>query len=120
MAAYEQQGALFSLPDGSWSVYPHDRRLVFRNGQSALELHGWMALAALIALRHCLLGVVVGVALPAGYHEWDLLAARLGPVRAWMHTLADLDEAELPPVPPQIDDGLGDQPPLTHAFGGPA
>jgi|KBSMisStandDraft_5_1062788.scaffolds.fasta_scaffold1819826_1 hypothetical protein len=136
MVQYEQQGALFSLGDGSWSVFSEDRRLVFRNGESVLEipvqgplrwardgeelsftealaaapsdLHGWMSLAAVIALRQCLAGVHVGVSLPPGYQEWQMLAGRVGPMCAWMHTLSLLEDVEVPPVPPDVDDGLGD------------
>jgi hypothetical protein len=134
MATYEHSEVLHSLADGSWSVCVNERRLVFLNGGSAVEvpieaplrwcqdgvdltfdraletvpeeLHGWMALAAIIALRHCLAGIVTGVALPAGYHEWPVLASRAQPVCQWMHVLARLDGIDVPPMPHGLDDGL--------------
>jgi hypothetical protein len=136
MAAYEHRDVLHSLEDGSWSVCRAEDRLVFRNGASAMEipvegplrwsrdgvdmtfasaletvpkeLHGWMSLAATIALRHCLGGLMTGVALPAGYHEWPLLAARAEPICAWMHVLARLDGIEVPAMPEGVDDGVSD------------
>jgi hypothetical protein len=136
MTAYEHSEVLYSLEDESWSVCRDDRRLVFRNGDSALEvpvegplrwrrddvditfdtalatvppeLHGWMVLAATVALRHCLSGIVTAVALPMGYHEWPRLAARAEPVCAWMHVLGRLDGIQVPPLPDGIDDGLSE------------
>jgi hypothetical protein len=133
-ATYEHSEVLHSLADGSWSVCVNERRLVFLNGGSAVEvpvdaplrwcqdgadltfdraleavpeeLHGWMALAAIIALRHCLAGIVTGVALPAGYHEWPRMAARVEPVCEWMHVLARLDGIDVPRLPDGLDDGL--------------
>jgi hypothetical protein len=134
MPVYEHREILETCDDGSWCVCVSDRRLVFLNGASAVEvpvegplrwcqdgvdmtferalgtvpaeLHGWMTLAAIIALRHCLAGVLTGVALPAGYHEWSRLAARAEPICAWMHALANLDGVDPPPLPGGIDDGL--------------
>jgi hypothetical protein len=134
MALYEDVQVLHRCADGIWSVCATERRLVFLNGASAIEipvegplrwcrdgadmtferaletvpeeLHGWMTHAAIIALRHCLAGIVTGVALPAGYHEWPRLAARAEPVCDWMHVLARLDAVEAPPLPDGIDDGL--------------
>ena len=37
-----------------------------------------------------------------------MLAGRVGPMCAWMHTLSLLEDVEVPPVPPDVDDGLGD------------
>ena len=48
------------------------------------------------------------VYLPPGYQEWQMLAGRVGPMCAWMHTLSLLEDVEVPPVPPDVDDGLGD------------
>jgi hypothetical protein len=137
MAQQEQLGALFSLEDGSWSVWSQNRRLVFRNGHSALEipvqgplrwardgkdlsfaealaavpaeLHGWMSLAGLIALRECMSGLFAGVALPAGYQEWQVLTARADAACAWMQVLCELEDAQVPSLPPDLDDGLGDE-----------
>jgi hypothetical protein len=134
MALSEHSELLHRCADGSWSVCASDRRLIFLNGASAMEipvdgplrwcrdgadmtferaletvpreLHGWMSLAAVIALRHCLTGIVSGVALPVGYHEWPRLAARAEPACAWMHVLASLDGVDAPPLPDGIDDGL--------------
>jgi hypothetical protein len=72
------------------------------------ELHGWMTLASVIALRHCLSGIVTAVALPAGYHEWSGLVARVEPICDWMHTLGDLDGIDVPPLPEGVDDGLSE------------
>jgi hypothetical protein len=137
MAVYEHLDVLHSTADGSWSVCRADRRLVFVNGASALEvpvegplrwrlddvdmsfdralettpseLHGWMTLAAVIALRHCLSGIVTAVALPAGYPAWSGLLGRAEPVCEWMQTLERLDGVFVPPPPEGIDDGLADQ-----------
>jgi hypothetical protein len=134
MAVYEPHEVIQRCSDGSWSVCAHERRLVFLNGDSAVEvpvegplrwclngvdmpfdraletvpaeLHGWMTQAAVIALRHCLSGIALGVALPVGYHEWPMLAARAEPVCAWMHALAAMDGIEPPSLPDGIDDGL--------------
>jgi|SRR5215210_5687683 len=134
MAVYEPHEVLHRCADGSWKACAHERRLVFLNSSSVAEvpvggplrwcldgtdmsferaletlpeeLHGWMALAAIIALRHCVDGIATGVALPAGYHEWGRLAARAEPVCAWMHVLARLDGIEMPPLPGSVDDGV--------------
>ena len=121
--------------DGWW-VSSHEGRLRFHHGSSAIEvavdaplrwtrdgaavsfedalgivpeaLHGWMALAALIGLRHCLGGLATGVALPAGYQEWPWMAQRAAPLQGWMQGLARLDGADVPEPPAGIDDGLAD------------
>jgi hypothetical protein len=126
--------ALCAPTDGWWAC-AHEGRIVIRNGRSSLAvavdgplrwqrdgedlsfddalgavpeaLHGWMALAALIGLRHCLGGLSTGVALPGGYHEWRPLARRAAPLSAWMQSLARLDAIDIPEVPPEVDDGLG-------------
>lgn len=136
MAEHLHPDALHSAADGSWSVCARDRRLVFLNGSSSTdvpveaplrwacdgadlsfdealatvpaELHGWMSLAAIIGLRHCLSGMIMAVALPAGYHDWGPLARRAEPVCAWMHTLARLDGITVPACPDGVDDGLND------------
>ena len=120
-------------PDGWWAC-AHERRIVIRNDHSVVAvavdgplrwchddadltfeealavvpaaLHGWMALAGLIGLRHCLSGLSTGVALPPGYHEWPPLARRAAPLQAWMQCLARLDSVDIPDLPPEIDDGL--------------
>lgn len=134
LAVSEHLQVLHRCADGGWSVCADHRRLVFMNGASAMEipvegplrwcrdgtdisferalettpseLHGWMTLAAVIALRHCLGGLVSAAALPVGYHEWPRLADRAEPVCAWMHVLATLDGIDAPPLPAGIDDGL--------------
>jgi hypothetical protein len=121
------------LEDGWW-VAVEDRRLVFRNDATAIavapdgplrwlrdgadltfeealaavptRLHGWMALAALIALRQSVGGLATGVALPAGYHEWPPMARRAAPLPDWMRSLARLDAVDMPDVPEGVDDGL--------------
>jgi hypothetical protein len=106
MAVYEPHEVIQRCSDGSWSVCAHERRLVFLNGDSAVEVpvEG--------PLRWCLNGVdmpfdrALGVALPVGYHEWPMLAARAEPVCAWMHALAAMDGIEPPSLPDGIDDGL--------------
>jgi hypothetical protein len=84
------------------------RPLTFEDAVSALPaaLHGWMALAALVGLRHCLDGLASGVALPAGLHEWQWMARRAAPLEDWMKGLARLDAADVPTLPDGIDDGL--------------
>jgi hypothetical protein len=137
MAVYEPAEVLYSTADGGWSVCRADGRLVFINGGSTLEvpvdgplrwrldstdmsfsraldsvpseLHGWMTLAAVIALRQCLSGIMSAVALPAGYHEWSGLLTRADPVCDWINTLGNLDGVDVPPLPEGLDDGLGDE-----------
>jgi hypothetical protein len=134
MARDEHPGALDTAADGSWSVGVRERRLVFRNGASLVEvpvepplrwcmdgedvsfeqaldtvppeLHGWMSLAALIGLRQCLGGLLTGAALPAGYQTWLGLAGRAEPLDAWMAALGRLDGIDVPAVPDGVDDGL--------------
>jgi hypothetical protein len=72
------------------------------------ELHGWMALAALIGLRHSLAGLSAATALPAGYHEWPPMARRAAPLEDWMRSLARLDAVDMPDVPEGVDDGLSE------------
>jgi hypothetical protein len=128
------QLALSAPTDDGWWACAQDGRIVIRNGRSVVAvaadgplrwvrdgedlsfdealaivpeaLHGWMALAALIGLRHCLGGLSTGVALPVGYHEWPPLAKRAAPLQAWMQSLARLDAVDMPDVPAGIDDGL--------------
>jgi hypothetical protein len=127
---------LDTAADGRWSVVANDGRLTFSNGGSqvyvpvdgplrwvrdgaeisfdeALEavpddLHGWMALAAVISLRQCLGGLLLAVALPAGEQEWGGLADRAGPLVEWMGGLAELEGVQLPAAPGGLDDGFGD------------
>jgi hypothetical protein len=134
MAAERNPEALYAVPGSGWSVCVQERRLVFRDGASVLEvpvegplrwardgeevsfdhalaaappeLHGWMALAALIGLRRTLGGLLVGVALPPGYHEWPRMARRARPLAAWMECLARLDAVDVPDAPATVDDGL--------------
>src|SRR3954451_3591029 len=103
MAQHQHPDALYTVADGTWSVCAREQRLVFLNRASAVEipvegalrwarggahmsfeealdavpaeLHGWMALAAIIGLRQCLSGMILATALPAGYHDWSPLAA---------------------------------------------
>jgi hypothetical protein len=138
MAEHIDPAALFTLADAGWSVRADDGRLVFVNGASTIdvpveglmrwardgeeisfdealdavpaELHGWISMAALIALRHCLGAHVLAAALPAGYADWRRLAERAGPVVGWMDALARLDGVEVPPIPEGIADGLADPP----------
>jgi hypothetical protein len=128
--------AIAAGTEDGWTVCADGGRLVLRNGDSALAvaidaplrwtrdgaavsfedalgivpeaLHGWMALAALIGLRHCLGGLATGVALPAGYQEWPWMAQRAAPLQGWMQGLARLDGADVPELPAGIDDGLAD------------
>jgi hypothetical protein len=128
---------LLTVTDSSWSVRSNDGRLAFSNGTMSVyvpvdgplrwmrdgeeiafddaldtvpdELHGWMALAAVISLRQCLGGLLLAVALPAGQQEWGGLAGRAGPLVDWMEGLAELEGVELPALPPdaRVDDGFG-------------
>jgi hypothetical protein len=126
--------ALSAPTDDGWWACAQQGRIVVRRGRSVVAvavdgplrwvrdgedltfdealafvpaaLHGWMALAALIGLRHSVGGLSTGVALPAGYHEWPPLARRAAPLEAWMKTLARLDAVDMPDLPPGIDDGL--------------
>jgi hypothetical protein len=137
MAGHDERPALFSLADEGWSVRVSERRLVFVNGASAIDvpvdgglrwardgediafddviaavpagMHGWLSLAALIALRHSLAGQILAVALPPGYVDWRRLRERAAPLAGWMDGLARLDGAALPAIPDQIDDGLSDE-----------
>lgn len=137
--------ALSAPTEDGWWACAQERRIVVRNGRSVVAvavdgplrwrhddadltfeealdvvppaLHGWMALAGLIGLRHCLGGLSTGVALPAGCHEWPPLAKRAAPLQEWMQCLARLDAVDMPDLPPDIDDGLdgvggGGVPPL--------
>ena len=136
MAINEDIAAVQTAADGSWSVCTDSRRLIFLGRGARLEvpveaplrwvrdgrdvsfdealaavpedLHRWMSLAALIALRHCLAGLVIGVALPGGYHEWEALAGRAAPISEWMLALGRLDHLGVPAVPDGVDDGLND------------
>jgi hypothetical protein len=127
--------AIFTTADGTWSVVPVDGRIALSNGASTMlcpvegplrwerggdelsfaqaceevpaELHGWMALAAVVALRQCLGGLILAVALPPGEQDWYMLADRSGPLAAWMQGLADLEGTEVPPLPAGCDDGFG-------------
>jgi hypothetical protein len=126
--------ALCPPTDDGWWVAANEGRLQFRKDASAIEvavdaplrwtrdgrdisfedaldtvpraLHGWMALAAVIGLRHTLGGLATGIALPAGRQEWPWMARRAEPVAAWIECLARLDGVDIPPVPDGIDDGL--------------
>jgi hypothetical protein len=126
---------LLTVADSSWSVRSNDGRLAFSSGSSNVyvpvdgplrwvrdgeeisfddaldavpdELHGWMALAAVISLRQCLGGLLLAAALPAGQQEWSGLAGRAGPLVEWMEGLAELEGVELPEPPAGIDDGFG-------------
>jgi hypothetical protein len=126
--------ALVAPTDDGWWVCARDARLVFRDGQTDIEvaidpplrwtrdgratsfddalatvpeaLHGWMALAALIGLRHCVVGLATGASLPAGMQEWPWMARRAAALETWMLSLAELDGVDLPVVPDGIDDGL--------------
>ena len=135
MAQRSTAGALVSSADGSWSVVVMDGRLALSDGGSTMhvpvegplrwkrdreelsfdqalgevpaELHGWLALAAVIALRQCLGGLILAVALPPGEQDWCGLADRSGPLSAWMNGLADLEGIDVPALPPGVDDGFG-------------
>ncbi len=126
--------ALCPPTEDGWWVSSHGGRLRFHDGSSAIEvavdaplrwtrdgadlsfddaiaavpraLHGWMALAALIGLRHCIGGLATGVALPAGRHEWPWMARRAAPIERWMECLARLDGVDVPALPAGVDDGL--------------
>ena len=134
MAQHSTAGALFTSADGTWSVVVTDGRLALSDGGSTMhvpvegplrwkrdakelsfdqalgevpsELHGWMALAAVIALRQCLGALVLAVALPPGEQDWFGLADRSGPLAAWMNGLADLEGVDLPALPDGVDDGF--------------
>jgi hypothetical protein len=135
MAQRSTAGALFSSADGTWSVVAMDGRLGLSDGGSTMhvamegplrwkrdgkelsfdqalgevpaELHGWLALAAVIALRQCLGGLVLALALPPGEQDWCSLADRSGPLSAWMNGLADLEGIDVPALPRGVDDGFG-------------
>ena len=135
MAQQSTGRALFSSADGTWSVVAMDGRLGLSDGRSTMhvpvegplrwkrdgdelsfdqalrevpaELHGWLALAAVIALRQCLGGLVLAVALPPEEQNWFGLADRSGPLSAWINGLADLEGIDVPALPPGVDDGFG-------------
>jgi hypothetical protein len=135
MAQHSTAGALFSSDDGTWSVVVMDGRLGLANGgwtmhvpvegplrwerdgeelsfnqalaEVPAELHGWLALIAVIALRQCLGGLTLAVALPPGEQDWAGLADRSGPLSAWMNGLAELEGIDVPALPPGVDDGFG-------------
>jgi hypothetical protein len=136
MAEHTDPAVLFTLADEGWSVHARERRLVFVNGASSIEIpvagvlrwardgevisfddalaaipaemHGWMSIAALIGLRHCLAAHLLAVALPPGYVDWMRLGERAEPLVLWMEALARLDGIELPLIPDAIDDGVSD------------
>ncbi|MEA2290323.1 MAG: hypothetical protein QOD55_2320 [Solirubrobacteraceae bacterium] len=136
MAEHIDPAALFTLADEGWSVRAHERRIVFVNGASSIEIpvdgtlrwaqdgdeisfarlletvparmHGWVSLAALIGLRHCLAAQLLAVALPPGCAEWAGLARRARPIVGWMEGLAGLDGIDVPSLPDVIDDGLSE------------
>jgi len=129
---------VMTVADGIWSVRTLDGRIVLAGGASTfevpiegplrwardgaeisfdealrlvpIELHGWLKLAAVVALRHCISGIMLAVALPPGHHDWDALAHRASRVETWMQGLSRLDGVEVPPSPPQVDDGVTDLP----------
>jgi hypothetical protein len=131
----EPAGLIAHGLDGHWCVCVRDGRLVFIDGDSRTEipidaplrwtcdgaelsfeaaiesvpedLHGWVALAATIALRECVAGLVMAIALPWGHQEWIRLAARAAPAAEWMLALARLDAIDMPALPDGIDDGFG-------------
>ena len=135
MAQHSTAGALFTSGDGTWSVVVIDGRLGLSDGASTMhvpvegplrwkrdgedlsfdqalgevpaELHGWLALAAVIALRQCLGGLVLAVALPPGEQDWCALADRSDRLNAWMNGLGDLEGIDVPALPPGVDDGFG-------------
>jgi len=135
MPQHSTAGALVSSADGAWSVVVIDGRLGFSDGDSTIhvpvegplrwvregeelsfdqvlaeiptELHGWLALAAVIALRQCLGALVLAVALPPGQQDWCGLADRADPLCAWMNQLADLEGIEVPTPPADLDGGFG-------------
>jgi hypothetical protein len=145
MAADDAPPTLFSLADEGWSVCVSERRLMFVNGASSIDIpvegllrwardgedmtfddviaavparmYGWVSLAALIGLRHSLAGQILAAALPPGYAEWRRLSERAVPLAGWMQGLARLDGVEVPPIPDEIDDGLSDR--LDEAAYGP-
>lgn len=138
MEQHVRPGALFTTADGAWSVVPaEDGRLALSDGgagslyvpvegplrwvrgddelsfEQALaavpaELHGWLALAAVVALRQCLGALVLSVALPPGEQDWSGLAERAGPLADWLNGLAELEGVEIPALPAGSDDGFGD------------
>jgi hypothetical protein len=137
MAGHDHPPPLFSLADEGWSVCVDERRLIFVNGASAIDvpvagllrwardgadvtfdevlasipagMHGWVSIAALIGLRHCLAGQLLAAALPPGYAEWRRLSERAAPLAGWMEALARLDGIDVPAIPDEIDDGLSDR-----------
>ena len=127
--------ALCPPTEDGWWVSSHGGRLRFHDGSSAIEvavdaplrwtrdgadlsfdeaiaavpraLHGWMALAALIGLRHCVGGLATGIALPAGRQRVAVDgAARRTASSSWMESLARLDGVDVPASPTGVDDGL--------------
>jgi hypothetical protein len=126
---------VLAVADSSWTVVSSDGRLSFSNGTSDVyvpvdgplrwvrdgdevpfgealdavpdELHGWMALAAVISLRQCLGGLLLAAALPPGQQEWSGLAGRAGPLVEWMEGLSELESVEMPSPPEGVDDGFG-------------
>ena len=126
--------ALCPPTEDGWWVSSHEGRLRFHDGSSAIEvavdaplrwtrngkelafeeaielipraLHGWMAHAALIGLRHCVTGLATGIALPPGHQEWPWMARRAAPIAHWMEGLDRLGGVDLPRLPEGVDDGL--------------
>jgi hypothetical protein len=126
--------ALCAPTSEGWWASAQERRIVMRNGRSEIAvavegplrwchddtdltfeealdvvpqaLHGWMALAGLVGLRHCLGGLSTGVALPVGCHEWPALVRRAAPLEGWMRCLARLEAVDVPDLPAEVDDGL--------------
>src|SRR3954470_4285892 len=108
MQQHVRPEALFTTADGMWSVVRHEDRFGLSDGVCLLhvpvdgplrwvrdedeisfpqalsavpeELHGWLALAAVVALRECLAGLVLSVALPPAEQDWEALADRAGPL----------------------------------------
>src|SRR3954470_8514376 len=101
MEQHVRPGALFTTADGTWSVVSHDDRFALSDGVCLLhapvdgplrwvrdedelsfpqalaavpdELHGWLALAAVVALRQCLAALVLAAALPPAEQDWEAL-----------------------------------------------
>jgi hypothetical protein len=137
MAEHSTADAFFTSADGTWSVVSTAGRLALSDGASNVlvpvegplrwerdgeelsfaealadvpaDLHGWMALAAVVALRQCLGGLILAVALPPGEQDWCGLAERSGPLAAWMNGLGGLEGIDVPALPDGVDDGFGDR-----------
>jgi hypothetical protein len=90
-----------------WQCDGHDITFDEALGLLPASLHGWAALAACIAVRQSLSGLMLAAALPVEYQDWNAMSRRAAPLGEWLHRLADLKRTtEIPSIPAGIFDGL--------------